>query len=162
MANPNGLNLPHHLMQLFFDSESESSDSESGFTGSAGPRINPMASCFFDLDSEDSSGVRGEDSIKAVEWRNRLFPSFTSEQFRCEFRVTRATFDFILSRIRSDLEKKAHEDKRGKPRTPAQFQLGMLLYYVATGQPLRTVGQLFAYGETTAGDSVHSDSFAKE
>ncbi|ORY47407.1 hypothetical protein BCR33DRAFT_736218 [Rhizoclosmatium globosum] len=117
------------------------------------PSVNPFA-WLMDAE-EDIRDIRGPDCIKAKEWCNLIFgPDTGSEDFRRTFRVTRATFDHILAHIRPHLEKSPLESKVGKPRTPSCDQLGMALAYVATGQPIRTVGGWFGYGERTAGDSA--------
>ncbi|ORY31499.1 hypothetical protein BCR33DRAFT_723851, partial [Rhizoclosmatium globosum] len=59
------------------------------------------------MDAEDDlRAIRGPDCIKAREWRNLIFgPATGSEEFRRTFRVTRATFDHILTHIRPRLDK---------------------------------------------------------
>lgn len=78
-------------------------------------------------------------------WWERVWTSYTDEQFKKTFRISKDTFNFILSRIRKHLERcTVNED----PVSP-ECRLGICLYRLARGDYYYTIAEMVGLGVST-------------
>ena len=86
--------------------------------------------------------------IRNCGWWDLVWNSYSDERFKKTFRVSKNTFNFILSRIRHDLERETvNED----PISP-ECRLGICLYRLGRGDYYYTIAEMAGLGVST----VHS------
>lgn len=91
---------------------------------------------------------RGPDELRNGNWWTDGYQNWDEESFKKRLRVSRDTFEFILSEIKDLIVK---EPTRMKPHpTPPATQLALCLYRLAHGCTFLTVGDLFGVAESTA------------
>ena len=91
---------------------------------------------------------RGPDELRNGNWWSDGYQNWDEESFKKRLRVSRDTFEFILSEIKDLIVK---EPTRMKPHpTPPATQLALCLYRLAHGCTFLTVGDLFGVAESTA------------
>ena len=91
---------------------------------------------------------RGPDELRNGNWWTDGYQNWDEESFKKRLRVSRDTFEFILSEIKDLIVK---EPTRMKPHpTPPATQLALCLYRLAHGCTFCTVGDLFGVAESTA------------
>ena len=73
-------------------------------------------------------------------WYDLVTALFSDEQWYQNFRVTRATFTFILEEIRQEISRK---DTTMRKSIPAERRLALTLYYLASTAEYRTIAHLF-------------------
>lgn len=84
---------------------------------------------------------RGPDELRNGNWWSDGYQNWDEESFKKRLRVSRDTFEFILSEIKDLIVK---EPTRMKPHpTPPATQLALCLYRLAHGCTFLTVGDLF-------------------
>src|SRR3954453_23475794 len=84
---------------------------------------------------------------RSVCWFNNICNSWENAEFKRHFRITRTTFEWLCTEIAPLLLQR--NDTRGAPRIPIKHKVSLTLWFLATGQSYRTLGQLFALGEST-------------
>lgn len=78
-------------------------------------------------------------------WWDLVWNSYSDERFKKTFRVSRNTFNFILNRIRHDLERETvNED----PISP-ECRLGICLYRLGRGDYYYTIAEMAGLGVST-------------
>jgi hypothetical protein len=80
-------------------------------------------------------------------WFNNICNSWENVEFRRHFRITKTTFEWLCTEIAPILLQRSNS--RGAPRLPIKHKVSLTLWFLATGQSYRTLGQLFAIGEST-------------
>ena len=91
---------------------------------------------------------RGPDELRNGNWWTDGYQNWDEESFKKRLRVSRDTFEFILTEIKDLIVK---EPTRMKPHpTPPATQLALCLYRLAHGCTFLTVGDLFGVAESTA------------
>ncbi|CAG8712944.1 12447_t:CDS:2 [Rhizophagus irregularis] len=80
-------------------------------------------------------------------WFNNICSSWENMEFKRHFRITKTTFEWLCTEIAPILLQR--NNSRGAPRLPIKQKVSVTLWFLATGQSYRTLGQLFALGETT-------------
>lgn len=79
-------------------------------------------------------------------WWELVWNSYSDERFKKTFRVSKNTFNFILSRIRHELERETiNED----PISP-ECRLGICLYRMGRGDYYYTISEMVGLGVSTA------------
>ena len=73
-------------------------------------------------------------------WYDVVTVVFSDEQWYNNFRVTRATFTFILEEIREQVSRR---DTTMRKSIPAERRLALTLYYMASTAEYRTIAHLF-------------------
>ena len=89
--------------------------------------------------------------LRNTGWWENAWSNFDDKRFKRNFRVSRATFLYILGNIEGDLEKELSTDF---PISPA-FRLAVCLYRLARGDYLHTVAELVGLGTTTVANIVN-------
>ena len=83
-------------------------------------------------------------------WRLLVWNTYSNERFKKTFRVSRNTFNYILSRIRYKLERKTVcED----PISP-ECRLGLCLYRLGRGDYFYTIAEMIGLGRSTVSTVV--------
>ena len=83
--------------------------------------------------------------IQNCGWWDLVWNSYSDERFKKTFRVSRNTFNFILNRIRHDLERETvNED----PISP-ECHLGICLYRLGRGDYYYTIAEMAGLGVST-------------
>jgi hypothetical protein len=91
---------------------------------------------------------RAPDEVRDGHWWTTGYQTWNDQAFKKRFRLTRGTFDYILSEIRDSICKTPTPMKPNP--TPPETQLGICLYRLAHGCSFLTVGDLFGVAESTA------------
>jgi hypothetical protein len=91
-------------------------------------------------------------------WFNNICNSWENAEFRRHFRITKTTFEWLCTEIAPILLQR--NNSRGAPRLPIKQKVSVTLWFLATGQSYRTLGQLFALGESTICYIVRSVLYA--
>ena len=78
-------------------------------------------------------------------WWENVWRSYSNVRFKKTFRISRATFDFILSKIRHRLER---ETTAEEPISP-ECRLGICLYRLGRGDYLYTIAEMAGIGIST-------------
>ena len=78
-------------------------------------------------------------------WWNVVWNTYSDSRFKRTFRVSRGTFEFILSKIRHRLERQTLCEE---PISP-EFRLGICLYRLGRGDYLYTVAEMAGVGLST-------------
>jgi len=84
---------------------------------------------------------------RSVCWFNNICNSWENVEFKRHFRITKTTFEWLCTEIAPLLLQR--NNPRGAPRIPIKHKVSLTLWFLATGQSYRTLGQLFALGEST-------------
>ena len=84
---------------------------------------------------------------RSVCWFNNICNSWENVEFKRHFRITKTTFEWLCTEIAPLLLQR--NDPHGAPRIPIKHKVSLTLWFLATGQSYRTLGQLFALGEST-------------
>lgn len=79
-------------------------------------------------------------------WDQRNHPDFPEEQFKKDFRMSRATFDFICDELDSTVTKK---NTMLRDAIPVRQRVAVCVWRLATGEPLRLVSKRFGLGIST-------------
>ena len=82
-------------------------------------------------------------------WKNVKFKQY--------FRITKTTFEWLCTEIAPLLLQR--NNQRGVPRISIKHKVSLTLWFLATGQSYRTLGQLFALGESTICYIIRSDLY---
>ncbi|XP_046856143.1 uncharacterized protein LOC124449247 [Xenia sp. Carnegie-2017] len=91
---------------------------------------------------------RRPDERRRNTWWSEGYQSWSDAAFKRRFRVSRATFDFLLNEIGHEIVK---QPTRMKPHpTTLDTQLAICLYRLAHGVTYLTVGDLFGVAASTA------------
>ena len=83
-------------------------------------------------------------------WWDRVWHIYSDERFKRTFRVSRKTFNFILSRIRNKLERETVSED---PISP-ELRLGLCLYRLGRGDYFYTIAELTGLGRSTVSTIV--------
>ena len=73
-------------------------------------------------------------------WFEMVDDAYNDELWYANFRVTKGTFEFILSKIEQDI---VHHNTRLREAVSAKRRLAVTLYYLASTAEYRTIGNLF-------------------
>ncbi|GBB94326.1 hypothetical protein RclHR1_23310003 [Rhizophagus clarus] len=84
---------------------------------------------------------------RSAYWFNNICNRWENVEFRCHFRITKTTFEWLCTELAPLLLQR--NNSRGAPRTPIKHKVSLTLWFLATGQSYRILGQLFALGEST-------------
>lgn len=76
---------------------------------------------------------------------------YSDEQFRKNFRVSRATFNML----RQSLCSLAKEDTNMRKSISLDKRIAVALYAIGSSSEYRTIGNLFGIGRTTVGELVN-------
>ena len=101
---------------------------------------------------------RSKDVQRGQTWWADGYRNWSDVEFKKKLRLNRETFDFILDRIRPELEKKPTNTKPN-PSTVGR-QLASTLYRYAHGTSFITVGHLFGISKELACKIFHKTSRA--
>ena len=78
-------------------------------------------------------------------WWQHVWTTYDNNRFKANFRVSRATFVYILTQIRSKIDKfPLTEDP-----LPVELRLAVCLYRLGRGDHIHTISELFALGKST-------------
>ncbi|XP_010526381.1 PREDICTED: putative nuclease HARBI1 [Tarenaya hassleriana] len=84
---------------------------------------------------------------RPTDWWDRVSrPDFPEEEFRREFRMSRSTFNLICEELQEAVTKK---NTMLRDAIPAPKRVGVCLWRLATGAPLRHVSERFGLGIST-------------
>lgn len=89
---------------------------------------------------------------KNEEWWSQIVPSMTDRQFKDNFRLQKSTFTSLLHHIGPYLER---TDTRFRRSIPVEKRVALALYALGSSSELRTLGNLFGVGKSTAGEMLH-------
>ena len=78
-------------------------------------------------------------------WWAMVWTSYSDKRFKENFRVTKATFLYILRTIQDDLTKETVAENP----VPPPVQLAVCLYRLGRGDYLHTIGELVGLGKST-------------
>jgi hypothetical protein len=84
---------------------------------------------------------------RSICWFSNICNSWENVEFKRHFRITKTTFEWLCTEIAPILLQR--NNSRGAPRVPIKHKVSLTLWFLATGQSYRTLGQLFALGEST-------------
>ncbi|CAI2194226.1 5638_t:CDS:2 [Funneliformis geosporum] len=93
--------------------------------------------------NEDSSFEESTDNDVDLS----IFMNLENIEFKRHFRIIKAAFEWICSELAPILLQSTNQ--RDAPRIPIEHKISVTLWFLATGQSYRTLGQLFALGEST-------------
>ncbi|XP_055802583.1 protein ALP1-like [Solanum dulcamara] len=79
-------------------------------------------------------------------WEQCNSPDFPEEEFKKDFRMSKATFDFICCELESVVTKK---DTMLRLAIPVRQRVAVCIWRLATGEPLREVSRRFGLGIST-------------
>ena len=77
-------------------------------------------------------------------WWENICEKYSESRFKQTFRISRGTFNFILERIRPDLERKIVVEELSP-----QWRLAICLYRLGRGDYPYTLAEMTGYGEST-------------
>ncbi|PKY57478.1 hypothetical protein RhiirA4_478572, partial [Rhizophagus irregularis] len=80
-------------------------------------------------------------------WFNNICNNRENAEFKRHFRITKITFEWLCTEIAPILLQR--NNSRGAPRLPIKHKVSLTLWFLATGQSYRTLGQLCALEEST-------------
>ena len=83
--------------------------------------------------------------IRNSGWWDTVWNTYSDKRFKKTFRVTRATFLFILGRIRHDLQKQ----ELAEEPIPAETRLGICLYRLGRGDYFYTIAEMTGFATPT-------------
>ena len=83
-------------------------------------------------------------------WWDMVWRTYTDERFKKTFRVSKNTFQFILSRIRHCLERETVCEEPISPET----RLGLCLYRLGRGDYFYTISEMVGLGQSTVSTIV--------
>lgn len=84
---------------------------------------------------------------RTTDWWDRVSqPDFPEEEFRREFRMSKSTFDLICEELDATVTKK---NTMLRDAIPAPKRVGVCVWRLATGAPLRHVSERFGLGIST-------------
>ena len=89
-------------------------------------------------------------------WWENVWRNYSEKRFKKTFRVSRATFLYILSKIQGDIEK----ESLAEPSISPDCRLAMCLYRLGRGDYLYTISELTGYGTSTVCEIVNQVSTA--
>ena len=92
--------------------------------------------------------MRDKNEKRDTSWWESGYVNWSDVAFKKRLRLNRATFQFILDKIKNKLEKKSTQLK--PTPFPPHTRLGICLYRLAHGCTYSTVGDLFGVAESTA------------
>ena len=92
-------------------------------------------------------GQRQARRARSLCWFNNICSSWENMEFKRHFRITKTTFEWLCTEIAPILLQR--NNSRDAPRLPIKQKVSVTLWFLATGQSYRTLGQLFALGEST-------------
>ena len=78
-------------------------------------------------------------------WFDHVWNTYSDTRFKKTFRVSKATFDFILGRIEHDLQR----DTVAEEPIPPAFRLAVCLYRLARGDYFYTIAEMTGLGNST-------------
>ena len=78
-------------------------------------------------------------------WFDLVWNTYSETRFKKTFRVSKATFNFILSRIEHDLQR----DTVAEDPIPPAFRLAVCLYCLARGDYFYTIAEMTGLGNST-------------
>ena len=87
-------------------------------------------------------------------WWENVWRNYSEKRFIKTFRVSRATFLYILSKIQGDIEKESLAESSISPNC----RLAMCLYRLGRGDYLYTISELTGYGTSTVCEIVNEVS----
>ncbi|GMH18088.1 hypothetical protein Nepgr_019929 [Nepenthes gracilis] len=79
-------------------------------------------------------------------WERCSHPDYPEEEFKRDFRMSRATFDMICNELDSIITKK---DTMLRAAIPVRQRVAVCIWRLATGEPLRLVSKRFGLGIST-------------
>ncbi|KAJ4708689.1 Harbinger transposase-derived nuclease [Melia azedarach] len=79
-------------------------------------------------------------------WEERNHPDFSEEQFRRDFRMSKATFNMVCEELESTVMKK---NTMLRDAIPVRQRVAVCIWRLATGEPLRVVSKRFGLGIST-------------
>ncbi|GAB2267740.1 hypothetical protein Dimus_038679 [Dionaea muscipula] len=79
-------------------------------------------------------------------WERCSSPDYPEEEFKRDFRMSRATFDMICEELESVITKK---DTMLRAAIPVRQRVAVCIWRLATGEPLRLVSRRFGLGIST-------------
>ena len=85
-------------------------------------------------------------------WRRIVLGSFTNQDWLENFRMSKATFDYLCNRLKPVIEKK---DTQLRKAISVRHRLAITLWTLATSCEYRTVGHLFGVARSTVCIIVH-------
>lgn len=98
-------------------------------------------------------GVQSFSSVRMVwvrersgHWWDHIATNFSSNDWLQNFRMTRATFTYLCSKLKFSLERK---DTVMRKAIAVEKRLGIALWFLATGTDYRTIGHLFGVSKAT-------------
>ena len=86
-----------------------------------------------------------------IGWWKTVSSTYSASRFKKTFRISRATFDFILEKIRHRLQR---ETKSKDPISPEE-RLAICLYRLARGDYYFTISEMVGRGLSTVSSIVH-------
>ena len=81
-------------------------------------------------------------------WFNLVWSTYSDERFKKTFRISRATFQFILQRIRHVLDRDNVTEELISP----EFRLAIALYHLSRGDYYYTIAEMTGLGVSTVYD----------
>ena len=88
-----------------------------------------------------------------------VVPAFNDAQWTQNFRMSRATFDYLCRRLQPDLER---HDTNYRQCIPTKKRIAIALWKLATNSEYRSIAHLFGVGISTVCDCVHKFCSAVE
>jgi hypothetical protein len=134
------------IIYLVFLDQTESSSEE---TSDDNIDLSIYHECISSIERNNSlrTVCRQTRRARSVYWFNNICNRWENVEFRRHFRITKTTFKWLCTEIAPLLLQR--NNPRGAPRIPIKHKVSLTLWFLATGQSYRTLGQLFALGEST-------------
>ena len=88
--------------------------------------------------------------LRRIGWWESVWNSYSEKRFKKTFRISKATFNYILDKIKADIQHK-HPGRWGfveEPISPA-CRLGITLYRLAPGDYYYTISEMTGFGVAT-------------
>ena len=89
--------------------------------------------------------------VRNRKWWDLVWITYSDEHFKKTLRVSRATFDYILSRIRHKLQRQTLCEEPISPK----FRLGLCLYRLGRGDYFYSIAEMVGLGPSTVCTIVH-------
>ena len=89
---------------------------------------------------------------KSDEWWTSIVASMTHKQFKENFRLERSTYAALLRQLEPHLRRK---DTNYRACISVERRICCALYSLGSSSELRTIGNLFGIGKSTAGEILH-------
>ena len=143
------MNIQRSFIPLIYLIFLDQTDSSSEETTDDNIDLSVLHECMDIIERNNSlrAGHRQARRERSACWFNNICNSWKNIEFKRHFKITKTTFEWVCTEIAPILLQR--NSSRGAPRIPIKHKVSLTLWFLVTGQSYRTLGQLFAMGEST-------------